>query len=138
MKYINISLKSFFILYLSALFVLGGTKITNKLDLGHLKPAERFIENGFSATKQYISIAVPQIKNISQLPHELRKVAKRNSYISYTSNITDISGSKNAVSEIVWYPFKLKSYGDKCGTFGLSSETVRNPRNIFMSSYCFG
>ena len=117
---------------MSALFVLGGTKITNKLDLGYLKPAERFIENGFSATKQYIRIVLPQIKKINQLTHELRKVANSNNYISYTSNITDISGTKNAVSEIVWFPFNLKSYEDKYGHFELSSETVRRHRNLLM------
>ena len=132
MKYINIFLKSFFILYSSTLFVLGGTRFTNKLDLGYLKPAERLIENGVSATKQYIRIVLPQIKKINQLTHELRKVANSNNYISYTSNITDISGTKNAVSEIVWFPFNLKSYGDKCGNFELSSETVRRHRKLLM------
>ena len=64
-----------------------------------------------------------------------RKIAKRNNFFRFYTNVTAFERKEQNHDEVVWYPINLKSYGAYCKTFGLSLDSpTRKKHLLFFTS----
>ena len=115
------------------------TNTTNQ-DMKIFESALLFNERWFPTTKQYMNIVFPstnysEVKNIVNLLDKIMETSKTKKYFIFCAGITTCNYTRYHRIELLWLPFKMKSYNFSiCKIFGSSSNlTIRKKRLLLFS-----